>query len=489
MKPFNLSQRIARSAVNVRDYGAVGDNVTDDTAAVSAAITYCQNLPFTSALYLGGGFYKVTSLPQLTKPISIIGDDPRSSALMFAGSADAISIKGVSTRAAAIQFHNLSLVGHDMTGGYLVDIDWAQDILFENVIFNDPWNGVYARQIGDLQFRNCYMSLVRGTVGVDLYGANITRNGENDEIDIVIFDSVVIQANLPAIGGASSAILLRVDGRVHTIQTDGLRLLNGGIGLQTLNTPGLASNLVPRFFFGSSLEIENMQNQCVDAQAMREFKPASLFAVGSHAADGVRLNAAVADFAPVRCNISSNWFNGIDTNGAKSVRLTKPLIYNNSLVGVGLKDGVYVSGSGFVGITGGLIGKDTALPAYPEPQKCGVDLDAAFNGVLVMSGVDLRGNQSFGLYDSGLTATGSSVTNCPGYNPKGTNLQAVGASPYSYTAGLTVEGVNLYGGTGVVSSVAGVALANTVPAAFTLQPRQTVSISYATVPTMAVSKA
>ena len=65
-----------------------------------------------------------------------------------------------------------------MTGGYLVNIDWAQDVLFDNVIFNNPFNGLYARQVGNLQFRNCLMDSVRGAVGIDLYGSNTTRNGQ-----------------------------------------------------------------------------------------------------------------------------------------------------------------------------------------------------------------------------------------------------------------------------------------------------------------------
>jgi hypothetical protein len=369
-----------------------------------------------------------------------------------------------------------------------VVVDWAQDILFENVVFSNPFNGVSIRQAGNTRFIGCLMGTVRGTLGVDVSSFNGTRNGELDTTDVLVFEATTIQSNLPSVGGTNSAIMLRLDGRVHTVQCDGLRLLNAGKGLQCLNTQSLASNLVPRFFVGSSLEVENMYAECLDLQAAREFNPAYLFAAGSHTADGVILGAGVSAFSLPRCAISSHYLHGVNINGASNVRLTNPLIYNNSLAGVGAKDGVYVKGSGTVTIDGGLIGKDTTLPAYTEPQKCGIELDPAYTGTLVLRGVDLRGNQSFALFDSGGTATGSSVTNCPGVNPRGTNLQTVGASPYSYTAGLSPEAVNLYGGTGVVSTVNGVAVANTVPAAFTLQPRQTVSISYATLPTMAVNK-
>jgi hypothetical protein len=487
MKPFNLSQRITRTALVLKDFGAVGDNVTDDTAAVTAAINAAQAEMFTPAIYLGRGLYKVGALPNLTQEIQFIGDDPRSSALMIS---QPIQIKGVSQRTANVVFRNMTIGGFAMSAGFAVVIDWAQDIVFENVIFSNVWNGVSIRQAGGVRFEGCEFDPVRGTLGVDVSSYNGTRNGELDTTDVLVFEATIIQGSLPPVGGSSNAIMLRLDGRVHTVQCDGLRLLNAFKGLQTLNTQGLPSNVVPRFFVGSSLEVENMQAECLDLQACREFNPAYLFAAGSHTADGVILGAGVSEFAPVRCAISSHWLHGVNVNGAKSVRLIRPLIYNNSLVGVGLKDGVYVAGSGTVTIDGGLIGKDTTLPAYTEPQKCGVDLDAAFNGTLVMRGVDLRGNQSFALSDNGLTAAGSSVTNCPGYNPKGAAMQTLGASPYSYTAGLSPENIAIYGGAGVVSTLAGgTVIGNQSPCGFTLQPRQAVSIAYATVPLMAVNKA
>lgn len=59
-----------RQTVSVKDFGAVGDGVTDDTAAIQAAINACAN----KALYLiGGNTYLHTGL-NLNAPISIIGD-------------------------------------------------------------------------------------------------------------------------------------------------------------------------------------------------------------------------------------------------------------------------------------------------------------------------------------------------------------------------------------------------------------------------------
>ena len=48
-----------RESVSVKDYGAVGDGVTDDTAAIQAAITYLQSIG--GYLLVPAGTYKVTS--------------------------------------------------------------------------------------------------------------------------------------------------------------------------------------------------------------------------------------------------------------------------------------------------------------------------------------------------------------------------------------------------------------------------------------------
>lgn len=139
-------------------------------------------------------------------------------------------------------------------------------------------------------------------------------------------------------------------------------------------------------------------------------------------------------------------------------------------------------------LTGGAIG--SPLEGYTNTQNYAIEMASGFSGYINVSDVDMSGNATGSVLDSGATpAIGSKISGCRGYNPVGTSLVTVGASPFSYTAGLSPESVNLYGGAGVVSTVGGVALANTVPASFVLQPLQTVSISYTSVPTMAVNKA
>lgn len=50
-----------QAIVNIKNFGAVGDNVQDDTQALKNAIAYCNNLPRGGILELEPGSYKVTS--------------------------------------------------------------------------------------------------------------------------------------------------------------------------------------------------------------------------------------------------------------------------------------------------------------------------------------------------------------------------------------------------------------------------------------------
>jgi hypothetical protein len=63
-----------RDVVSVKDFGAVGDGVTDDTAAIQAAIVYAQSA--NKILLAPAGTYRITSTltPSTTQPFHLIGE-------------------------------------------------------------------------------------------------------------------------------------------------------------------------------------------------------------------------------------------------------------------------------------------------------------------------------------------------------------------------------------------------------------------------------
>ena len=63
---------ITGSPVNVRDFGAVGNGTTDDTAAINAAIAFAG--PTGKSVYLPAGKYLITSTIAIDWAITLFGD-------------------------------------------------------------------------------------------------------------------------------------------------------------------------------------------------------------------------------------------------------------------------------------------------------------------------------------------------------------------------------------------------------------------------------
>jgi hypothetical protein len=75
MKPFNLSQHLRRSPVNVLDEGVIGDGLADDTAAFQAACNLVAASPISRSLFIpGDATIRLTGPISLARPIRIFGE-------------------------------------------------------------------------------------------------------------------------------------------------------------------------------------------------------------------------------------------------------------------------------------------------------------------------------------------------------------------------------------------------------------------------------
>lgn len=63
-----------RESVSVKDFGAVGDGVTDDTSKIQAAINYVSALPGSGRIYFPQGNYLISSTLLLSKSIILEGE-------------------------------------------------------------------------------------------------------------------------------------------------------------------------------------------------------------------------------------------------------------------------------------------------------------------------------------------------------------------------------------------------------------------------------
>lgn len=216
--------------VNVKNFGAVGDGVTDDAAAFSAAITYANALTYRNFYVPMGNYYIGSALTKFTGvDLSVIGDGPGSRILLgYNGPVFVWSITGA-TRGrglfTGIQYvgpasgsYNLTAAIHiestDGTGG-LSGVKISHNICLgmnDFVLFDDPgrnlWDGVL--QIGNYVFIAITDNLVRegsqsAQYGVRFKGAGGPHNIIHD--NIISCDTACIQmgnnAVLTGIGDTS----------------------------------------------------------------------------------------------------------------------------------------------------------------------------------------------------------------------------------------------------------------------------------------------
>lgn len=171
-----------RDVVNVKDFGAVGDNVADDTAAIQAAIDACSSTvqQGAKAIYLPAGEYRITSALSIPKEfIEIFGDGMWASAINFGTS----SSGGMTT--AAIQylrpmFRDFAIRGSNSGGGIALNLSniYGQVYLgsLRNIHLQSDGNAMYAPRFFSMIMDNVAATSWSGHSFVVACGPGVTWN-------------------------------------------------------------------------------------------------------------------------------------------------------------------------------------------------------------------------------------------------------------------------------------------------------------------------
>lgn len=152
----------ALEILSVKDFGAVGDGIADDTFAVQSAITAGgQNLPGGArAVYIPGGTYKITSPLILNKTcITIYGDGAQTSQLLYDGVAGGCLVASPITFLCPI-FRDFSIKG-GVGSGIGIDLSAVTGEVFrgtfENLTINSGGDGIYGLNFFSNTLINLYI--------------------------------------------------------------------------------------------------------------------------------------------------------------------------------------------------------------------------------------------------------------------------------------------------------------------------------------------
>lgn len=175
-----MQARLSGVAINAREYGAVGDGTTDDTAALQDALDALSTTG--GLLYLPPGEYRVTSTLTFDGEITIVGAGPVASIVAYEGEGYAFDYSTHGTRAFRVNIESLRVTyGVDADGGIaLYDVSLATcrrvEVLGPGIGTNG--NGFYVG--GTINGNAVYNGFERCLALGCLVGFAIYNNGSND---------------------------------------------------------------------------------------------------------------------------------------------------------------------------------------------------------------------------------------------------------------------------------------------------------------------
>jgi hypothetical protein len=163
-----------RESVSVKDFGAVGDGVTDDTAAIQAALTATVA---GGTLFFPAGNYIITSRLTVSKAITIRGSTQYQTAII------AVACSGLLiSYASNVQIHNIEFaasVRHTITPNAYIGIDVAGSTGTRpfNHVYRDVFiDGFYTGYRSDWLWSSTFSNFKTGACALGIQAKNLSVN-------------------------------------------------------------------------------------------------------------------------------------------------------------------------------------------------------------------------------------------------------------------------------------------------------------------------
>jgi hypothetical protein len=195
------------SKVDVRAYGAVGDGVTDDKAAIQSAIDAASGAGGGVVFFPSGTFLISSSLAS-KRSVRLVGSGREATVIYNSGTGVAIDIDGTSSSTAYFEVSDLWIKGNP-SSSHGIEINQAQHVLLKRLRIGDATT-TYAPDIGiRLLGYPMYSVSIEDTVIYGTRGENIRF--ENNALTRADFNLIHVTCGDADINGNGTAYNIYLD--------------------------------------------------------------------------------------------------------------------------------------------------------------------------------------------------------------------------------------------------------------------------------------
>jgi len=221
------------STINVKWFGAYGDNSHDDTAEIQAAINASEALSSPGQVLLPASQYLVTgSLTVNTGGISLIGEGRFSTIINFTNTTQNCLTVGGSTYGGSIYgfaMRDMWLKCTSKTGGTLCLLQYVNQVVVSNVYITMPWIGFTVWGTNEVFMEKVTIQGMAG--GTNCWGLKYYANpSAGERSDYLTTNDFTVYA------GYSGANGFVWDGAANTWNGNNMTALNCAYGMYIVNT-------------------------------------------------------------------------------------------------------------------------------------------------------------------------------------------------------------------------------------------------------------
>lgn len=375
-----LANRFA-DVVNVKDFGAVGDGITDDTAAIQAAINYA-GVNGGGKVVFNGNFITSSALNVQYSNVVLVGE-PWGTITRAGGSGNTINFNSPSGTLFYVGIRNINIevVTFPFSSGVHIKFQNCQRIFVERIQISNGWSGIEFSQVNNSRVSDINININNISSPAGRFGIAYTGSGNAD--------NYLARANV-WVGYFSTPLSTACDYGILVTGSDGL----------WISDTHVANSVIANFQFGNNTSdpignifiTNTMSDHCAlhgvrltGTTTIKEFQwDGRISSINLGTANG---NGVVIDSPCNQVRICGN-IDGFKSNGiyigntdAKNIYISDFIINNNN------SDATAPSGAGIlidrgqkINITGGIIDGNSV-------QNTGINISGAgtVDGVTINS--------------------------------------------------------------------------------------------------------